>query len=149
MTNKSIFISALAIAIVHFLATSVIAHFISVQIGTHMGQVVAEGLRAASDKNTEEDATRIYENMKRRSDEINNSWKIPELIISLPAKPLMSPLLKEMRQNQVNKLITKEISRDQFRTQGLVIDYAAKFLNSLCLGLLVYIALRTVTSLRR
>ncbi|MBI5076476.1 MAG: hypothetical protein HZB62_15095 [Nitrospirae bacterium] len=145
MTNKKIITIALSVSIIHFVLASVIGHYIAVQIGTEIGQVVVGGLSAASDKaKSEEEATRILQNMKSKSDEIKAKWQIPELIISLPAKPLINPLLKEIRQNQMNKVITKEISRDQFRTQGQFIDYIANFLNSLALGLLVYIALKII-----
>ena len=145
MTNKKIITIALSVAIVHFILTSVISHYIVVQIGTQMGQMVAAGLTDASDKNpakSEEEATRIYQDMKRKRDDIFQSWKIPELLISLPAKPLMNPLLKELRQSQINKFLAKQITRDQFRTQGLLIDYAAILLNSLSFGFLVFIVMK-------
>jgi len=144
MTNKKIINTALAVAVVHFMLTSVIGHYIAVHIGTQMGQVVAAGLEAASENNNKENADRIYQNMKRQTDETKAKWQIPELLISLPAKPVINPLLKDIRQNQMNKVIKKEISRDQFRTQGLIIDYTARLLNSIALGFLVFIALKII-----
>jgi hypothetical protein len=135
----------LFVFIIHFLLTSLIGHYIAVQIGTQMGQVVAENLADASKKNpeeSEEEASRIYQKMKSKSEDVPDSWKVTELLISLPAKPLMSPLLKEMRQNLINRLIAKAITREQFRIRGLIIDYTANFLNSLSFGLLVFIMLK-------
>jgi hypothetical protein len=145
MTHKKFITIALSVAIVHFILTSAVSHYIAVQVGSQIGQIVAAGLIEAGEKktgNAEEEAKRIYQNMKAKSDEIKDRWKIPELLISLPAKPLMNPLLKDFRQIQINKLIAKEITRDQFRTQGLTIDYTANFLNSISFGFLVYIMLR-------
>lgn len=145
MTNKKIITITLSLTIIHFVLTSLIGHYIAVQIGTQMGKIVADGLIEASDKNTdkaEEEANRIHQNMKSKIDGINDNWKIPNLLISLPAKPLINALLKEMRQNQVNKYIAKEITREQFRTRGLITDYTANFVNSLSFGFLVYIMLR-------
>jgi hypothetical protein len=152
MTNKKIITITLSLTIIHFVLTSLIGHYIAVQIGTQMGKIVAEGLIEASDKNTDnadEEAKQIHQNMKSKIDGIKDNWKIPNLLISLPAKPLINALLKEMRQNQMNKYIAKEITRAQFRTRGLITDYSANFVNSLCLGLLLYIGLKLSTKYRK
>jgi len=152
MTNKNIITATISVTIVHFILTSLIGNYIAVQIGTQMGKIVADRLIEASDKNpakSEEEATRIYQNMKSKSDSINESWEIPSLLISFPAKPLITPLLKEMKRNLMNKYITKEITRDQYQTKGLMIDYTVNFLNSLSLGLLVFIVLRTLNQYKR
>jgi len=145
MTNKKILKIALSVTIVHFILTSVIGHYIAVQIGTQIGQIVIGGLQATSGKTTEkseEEATTIYQDMKSKRDAILENWKISELMISLPAKPLLNPLLKKMSQNRINKVISKEITREQFRRQALISVYTANFLNSLSFGFLVYIMLR-------
>ena len=145
MTNKKIITITLSLTIIHFVLTSLIGHYIAVQIGTEIGQVVVGGLAATSDKTkSEEEATTIFQNMKSQSNEIKAKWQIPELIISLPAKPLINALIKDMRQNQMNKYIAKEITREQFKTRGLITDYTANLLNSMVLGLLVYIALKMI-----
>ena len=126
--------------------TSLIGHYIAVHIGTEMGQVIASGLAYPSKNNhpeqSEEESAEIYRKMMNRRGKLLDSWNVAELLISLPAKPLMDPLLKEVRQHQTNKLIAKTIKKEQFRTRGLIIDYSANFLNSLSLGFLVYMALR-------
>jgi len=152
VTNKKIISIALSVAIVHFILTSVIGHYIAVQIGTQMGKIVADSLIEASAKNpdkAEEEANRIHQNMKSKIDGINDNWKIPNVLISLPAKPLINALVKEMKQNQMNKYIAKEITREQFRTRGLITDYTANFVNSLCLGFLLYIGLKLSTKYRK
>ena len=145
MRNKKIIIITLSLTIIHFVLTSLISHYISVQIGTQIGKIVAGGLIEASDNNPDkakEEATRIYKNMETKSDDIKESWKIPQLLISLPARPLITPLMKDMRKQQMNKVIAKEMTREQFRTRGLMIDYTINFLNSLLLGFFVYVGLR-------
>lgn len=117
-----------------------------------MGKIVADSLIEASAKNpdkAEEEANRIHQNMKSKIDGINDNWKIPNVLISLPAKPLINALVKEMKQNQMNKYIAKEITREQFRTRGLITDYTANFVNSLCLGFLLYIGLKLSTKYRK
>jgi hypothetical protein len=149
MTNKKIILIAIAVVMVHFIITAVIGHYISVQIGTQIGQAVISGFTAVSDKNNKEDATTIYQNMKRQSDEIKAKWQIPKVIIALPVKPAIDYLLEDIRQNQMKRYIAKEITKDEFRTRGLITDYAATFLNSLSLGLLVYIVLRILNQYKR
>ena len=115
MTNKKIITIAVSVAIVHFILTSVINHYVAVQIGTQIGQIVIGGFTAVGDKNNKEDATTIYQDMKRKSDEIKAKWQIPKLIISLPAKPAIDLLLKDMRQRQMKRYIAKEIKRNKTR----------------------------------
>ena len=152
MTNKKIIKIALSVAIVHFIITSLVGHFIAVQIGTQMGQIVAGGLTEGSDKNpakAEQEATRIYQNMKRKSEDINSQWKIPLFLISLPAKPGINYLLKDLRKERMKKAMAKEITMEQFKTQALITDYTANFLNSLSLGLLFFFGLKLSDKYRK
>ncbi len=149
MNNKKIINTALVVTAIHFLLTSLVGRYIAVQIGTQMGQVVAGGLTSASAENNKEDAATIYQDMKKQSEAITGKWQLPELLISLPIVPVLKPTLLELRQIRIKKVITKEISRDQFRTQGLIIDYSVRFLNSLSLGLLVFIVLRIFNEKRK
>jgi len=145
MTNKKILIVTLSLTLIHFVLTSFISRYISVQIGTQTGQVVAGGLIDASDNSsdkTQEVAIKIYKNMEAKSNDINTNWQIPQLLISLPARPLVTPLLKDIRKQQINKVIAKKITLEEFRTHGLMIDHAVNLLNSLLLGLLIYVGLR-------
>jgi len=145
MTNKKILIITLSLTLIHFVLTSFISRYISVQLGTQTGQVVAGGLIDASDNSsdkTQEEATKIYKNMEAKSNDINTNWQIPQLLISLPARPLVTPLLKDIRKRQINKVVAKEITLEEFRTNGLMIDHAVNLLNSLLLGLLIYVGLR-------
>ena len=112
-----------------------------------MGKIISDGLIESSDVNRDkanEEATRISQNMESKRDKFNKNWKTPQLIISFPVRPLITSILKDIRKQQVNKVIAKEMTREQFRTQGLVIDYAINLLNSLLLGLLIYIGLRFI-----
>ena len=147
MKNREIITISFIVIIIHFFLTSLIGHYIAVQVGSQIGRTVAEGLIETGEKktnNAEAEAKRIDQNMRAKSDEIKERWQMPELIISLPAKPLFNPFLKEINRNQINKVVAKEISRDQFRTQGFIIHYIANSLNSLSFGFLVYIMLRTI-----
>lgn len=152
MTNKKILIIMLSVTIIHFILVSVIGHYIAVKTGTQIGQIVARGLADTSPKNMKaqgEEATEIYQNMEKTVDGINEHWKIPNLLISLPVKPLMTTFLGELKKKQFNKVISKELTKEQFYTHGRLIEYIANFVNSLSLGLIVYLILRTVKRRRK
>jgi hypothetical protein len=148
ITNKKILTIAFSVTVIHFILTSIIGHYIAVQIGVQTGAVVTGGLEEASKSHdaADEKSAKIYQNMKQKVDAINERWQIPSLLISLPAKPLMNSFLREIKKNQLKMVISKEITRAQFRTRGLIIDYTVNFLNSLSLGFIVYIGLRVLKS---
>jgi hypothetical protein len=152
MTNKKIFAIAFSIAIIHFVLTSVIGHYIAVQIGTQMGQIVASGLIDATEQSpqsSEKRATEIYQDMKMKSGDVIKNWRVPLLLISLPARQLIDHFLQDIRKKRDRMVISKEISLDQYKMQGLMIDYALNLINSLCFGFLLYIMLRIFSQYKR
>jgi hypothetical protein len=148
MENKKIFAIALSVTIIHFVLTSVMGHYIYVKIGTQVGQIVAGGFIETYGKSpqtppqSDEEAKRIYRDMKNRSEDVIENWKLPLFLISLPIKPLLNPFLRDIRDTRMKMVVSKEISKDQFYKWGIVIDYTANFINSLCVGFLVYVILR-------
>jgi len=110
-----------------------------------MGRVVAGGLIEAYEKGpqnpqkSEEEAKRIHQDMKNESEDIIEKWKIPLILISLPIKPLMGPFPKKIRGTRMHMVLAKEISKEQFYTCGIMIDYTANFVNSVALGLIIYV----------
>jgi hypothetical protein len=75
MTNKKIIIITISLTLIHFGLTSFIGHYISVQIGTEMGKIVSDSLIESSlnPGKSNDEATKIYQNIENRSDEINKS----------------------------------------------------------------------------
>jgi hypothetical protein len=142
------FVIALLVALAHFILTSVLGHYIAVKIGTQVGQIAAGGFIETYEKSpqtppqSDEVAKRIYRDMKNKSGDVIENWKLPLFLISLPIKPLMNPFLKNLRDTRIKMVLSKEISKDQFYKWGIVIDYSANFINSLCVGFLVYVILR-------
>lgn len=140
-----IFVIVLLITILHFILTSVIGHYIANQIGTQMGQIVAGGLIEANEspQTSEEEVKRIYQNMKNKGNDIIESWKIPLILVSLPTKPIIYTLLKKFRRTWIyDPAISGDISREQFKRRVIIIDNIVNFINSLSLGLVVYLILR-------
>jgi hypothetical protein len=143
----SLFIVTVIIIILHFAITSMIGHYISVQIGTQMGRVVATGLLENAEADGSEAGT--YEGMKKDTESIFGSWKVPTFLISLPAKPLINPMLKKIRATRIQMLLSKKISKEQFANEGFIIDYTANFVNSLSFGVIVYVILRLFMTHRK
>jgi hypothetical protein len=147
--NNKLIVVALSVALIHFILTSVTGHYIAVQIGTQMGSIVAGGLIEAygkspqqSSQKSEEEAKRIYQNMQTKSDDVTKKWEIPMLLISLPIKQFMKPFLKDIGQESLRMVVSKEISKHPFYARGMMINYAANLVNSFALGLLIYIIIR-------
>lgn len=65
----------LSVTVIHFILTSIVGYYIAVQIGTPMGQIVASGLKEASKSSQapDEEASKIYQNMKKKVDAINET----------------------------------------------------------------------------
>lgn len=115
-----------------------------------MGRIVATGLLENSkgqDSSTAEAHT-IYEGMKRQSEDIVGTWKLPMVLISLPAKPIINPIFKKLRTARIQMLLSKKISKERFITEGFVIDYTANLINSLSLGFVVCVILRLLITRR-
>ncbi len=152
MTNKKILIVTLSVTVIHFLLVSVVGNYIDSQIGNQMGQIVSDGLIMSFEENSqdpEEGTNVIYQGMKTKSEDIIAKWQVPLLLLSLPTKSLMAPLLEKSRRVRVNRLIAKEISKDQFLVRGRITDLVANFVNSISLALLVYIILRLSKQYKR
>lgn len=133
-----------SIIILHFIITSFIGHYISIQIGTQLGQTVGENIVEAfeSPDLSDEDANRIYQNMKNDSDNIIAKWKVPMVLLSLPSKPLTWPLYKKIIKIWLyDPLRSRTISLDQFKKRGMILGNINNGFNSLSFGLLVYLAL--------
>lgn len=146
LKTHTIFILAVAITILHFILTSIVGHYIAIQIGSSTGQVVAEGLIETTEgPSSEKQANGIYQNMENKSNEVISRWKIPLLLISLPIKPVIHPLLNMIRKAWIYEpVLTKTISKDQFITRGIIIENIANGLNSLSFGLLIYLAFKII-----
>ncbi len=110
-----------------------------------MGHVVAGGLVEAYEESpqnlqkSEEEARRISQDMKNRSDDIIQNWKLPLFLISLPIKPLLTPFLKDITYTRMKMVLSGEISKDQFYKWGIIIDRIANIINSLFVGFLTYV----------
>jgi len=149
--TNAIFILAVSITILHFIITSVAGHYIAVQIGSSTGQAVAKGLIESTEnpQSSEKEINERYQDMQSKSDEIISRWKLPLLLISLPIKPVIRPLLNKIKKAWIYEpAFSKQISKEQFKTRSIIIDTGANALNSLAFGLLIYLACRLIWAFR-
>jgi hypothetical protein len=141
----TLFIITISITIVHFILTTIVGHYIAVQIGSSMGQVIANELIKSIEnpKSSEKEINERVQAMKTKGDEMMSRWKIPLLLISLPIKPVIQPLLNEIRRVWMYEpAVSKELSKDQFKTRASIIsiiDTVITGLNSLAFGLLIWL----------
>ena len=146
-THRLLFITIL-LTLFHFAVSSIYGHYIAEKVGAEIGSVVAEGLTKAyaGSESSAETAADIYKGMKTQSDEIYGRWKTHFFILSLPSGPLLNPFWQSVRNNWIySPLLSKEISKDQFRIRGIIIDTTANAVNSFSFGLLLYLLFRLGT----
>ena len=144
-----VFSVAVVVTILHFISMSIARHYIAIQIGSGTGVVVAKGLIEATEApNASEDTQRgIYQSMKDRSDDVISRWRIPLQLTSLPMRPVIDPVLNNIRRSWISEpVVAKRISKEQFRQRMMVIEGIGSGLNSLTLGVIVYVAMKVFRS---
>jgi hypothetical protein len=142
--SRKIITIALSIATAHFFLTSVVGYYVGAHVGAQVGEVVAKGLIEVME-NPGQDADsfvpEVVRNMHNASETILAPWRPIFAVISFPAKPLLRPISSYFWSSRLEALRAKEISREQFRTEATLLDLAVNLLNSLLVGLLVFVAL--------
>jgi len=148
---NTIIIVVFAVTILHFIVTSIAEHYIATQVGSLTGQVTAEGLIEASEKphSSGKDMNKIYQKMKAESNEELSKWKIPSFLISLPIKPVLNPLRKMIVETWIAEPVRdRQISLEQVKSRARIIDNVANGLNSILLGILIYLVYRFILKAR-
>ncbi|HEY3236499.1 MAG TPA: hypothetical protein VGJ84_17405 [Polyangiaceae bacterium] len=143
ISRKTITI-ALSIATAHFFLTSVAGYYVGAYVGGQVGEVVAKGLIEVMEhrgEDAESFGPEVVRNMDNASEAILAPWKPFFAVIAFPAKPLLRPISSHFWRIRLEALRAKEISREQFRTETILLDLALSLLNSLVFGLLVFVAL--------
>lgn len=147
LTNRKIFTITLAVTAIHFVLTSAMGYYIAVHQGKEMGKIVTEGLakilearQKVTPQKAKEVAKRISQDqdMEKKIKELIRRWEIPTILISLPLKHFMKPLLQDLQEERMKKVLSKEISLEQFYTQARIMSLAANLVNSFAFGLLIY-----------
>lgn len=107
--------------------------------------MVADGLaeiwevrQKGSPEKTKEAAQRIIQDIKLKREELLKKWEIPTILVSLPVRYFLEPLLNEVDRETTKKVLSKEITVEQFHRRERLMNVAVNLVNSLALGLLVY-----------
>ncbi len=148
---NAIFFIVLSVAIIHFIFTTLVGNYIATQVGSLAGQIVSKGLIESSEKSSSsgKNVNEIYRDMVTKNSNDFSKWEIPSLLISLPIKPILNPLIKKIRIAWIDEPVrSQKISFDQVKKRGRIIDYLANGLNSLSFGILIYLAYSLMMKVR-
>jgi hypothetical protein len=151
LKTNTIFIVILVGTIMHFIITSIVGHYIATQVGALAGNVIAEGLLETTEKPylQGDDANKIYQSMKTKINEEYSRWEIPSFLISLPIIPVLKPLKKVVEETWVVEPVrVHQISLDEVKRRGSIIDNVANGLNSISFGILIYLAYSLIMKVR-
>ncbi len=148
LINKKNITIALVIVILHFVLTSAAGYYIALHVGKEMGKMVANGLaeiwqvrQKGSPEKTKEAAQRIIQDIKLKREALLKKWEIPTILVSLPIRYFLEPLLNEVDRETTKKVLSKEITVEQFHRRERLMNVAVNLVNSLVLGLLVCVVL--------
>ena len=142
-TNRTLAVVALSIATAHFFITSAVGYVVGAYVGSQVGQVIAQGMIDLMERprqDAESVVTETVHDMASASEAIAAPWKPVFVILSLPVKPLMKPISSHAWSSGLEALRAKDISRTYLRTELILVDLALNLVNSLVLGLLIFVA---------
>lgn len=143
--NKNVLAVVGSVIVLHFLVTSLVGHYVAVEMGSEIGGVVAEGLARtteASNAETREAPRNAYQMMRTESDDVVSRSQLTVLLLSLPVKHVIQPLVSQLRRSWIyDQVVDGKISKGQARRRMFMVDAVITAVNSLSLGVLVYLAL--------
>jgi hypothetical protein len=131
----------LSVSILHFIITMVVGSYISTQVGSSAGQVVAKGIiEAGKEPSSKKNTDQIYQYMIDKSNDELSKWKTPLFLISLPIKPILNPLGKKIKSALIDEPVRlQRISLDQVKERARIIDNIGNGVNSISFGILAYL----------
>jgi len=141
LIKRQYFIVIALIVVVHFVTTSIIVHYISKDIGTKVGQVVAEGIIESYESQEPSNADNIYENMKHEADTMVIPWSTALYISTLPTGPFLEPFWKRISKEWIyTPTLANKLTGEQFKIRIYIVHYFSMGINSLAFGILLYLA---------
>jgi hypothetical protein len=143
--NKKIFTIALAVTAVHFVLTLALDYYIAVQvrdqtekIDKELSDKIFKSPRNYPRQKMKEEVKILSQKIKEKNEELGQRWKIPSFVMSLPITRFISPPLHDFLKKRFDKFLSKEISREQIRTEAILIVGAIYIANSFAFGLFIY-----------
>ena len=141
-----LYVSLLVIA-VHFSVSAMIGYHVANQVGSDTENVVVGAFyvnaNEQSQRLSDQDAHMLYNDMNLRIERNISTWKIPLKILSLPIKPLLKPIRNRLLYSDYQEVVAKRMSPERFLTRRNAFAYLSFFINSVVIGLCVYIGIRT------
>ena len=139
--RRYLIIIAFLVAI-NFIASLIVSHYITQDIGKKMGHIVAEGLNEAYQSQKPSDADKIYKDMRHKADTIiasRNTVIYISYALSLPTEPFLKPFWEWIGKEMITKpALSKEITREQFTFRSYALHYFMIGFNSTILMKLWY-----------
>jgi hypothetical protein len=82
--------------------------------------------------------------ISHKRDEVSSKYTFPTLLISLPIKPIIQPVIEKTKQVWIyNPVIRRQISKEAAETRVVFVQYLTNSLNSAAFCLLVYLICRS------
>ena len=147
LKKHSLLICVLLITLIHFSASNIILNYLSKQVGTQAGQIVAKGIGRAFDGQKETDE--VYKGMMDESESVMSRWNKANFLVSLPAGPVLKPFLKKIKENYLYRpAMSRQITREQFLNRLTIIDKSYRGINSLAFGLFFFFILKLLLNIK-
>jgi hypothetical protein len=126
---------------IHFLASTITLNYLSKQVGTQPGQIVAKGIGRAFDGEKETDE--IHKDMMDEYESVMSRWNKANFLVSLPAGPVLKPLLEKIKENYLYKpAMSRQITREQLLNRLAIIGKSYRGIISLAFGLFFFFVLK-------
>lgn len=143
LKKHSLLLCVLLITLIHFSASTITLNYLSKQVGTQAGQIVAKGVGRAFDGEKETDE--IYKDMMDESESVMSRWNKANFLVSLPAGPVLKPLLEKIKENYLYKPArSRQITREQLLNRLTIIGKSYRGINSLAFGLFFFFVLKVL-----
>ena len=133
------------IIFIHFAISYFVGNYVAKEMGTQMGNIVAESLFNYYHSPDE----KAFKDMKKDANSIVNHWKPIYSVMNFPTAPLINPLKEWVFQKYlIAPFLAGDISREQFKIRGAINDNFSPGINSIAFGLLIFLLIKLFQSCR-
>lgn len=149
-TKNRIVVIAL-VGLAHFIFTLITTNIIAKQIGNDVGNIVVKELTRNHGNIVPSESTvsGAYAEINRVTT-LSQGWEYSLLIVSLPAKSAMQPVAENVRKLWAYEpALSEVITMDQFILRSNIINITVNALNSISLGVVLYLSLMLIDVIRR
>ena len=133
------------VIVIHFTLTYFAGHYVAKEIGTQIGNIVAEN----SSEYYQSFNEKGFKEMKEDANKAVNNWKTIYSVMNFPTAPLVNPLKAwAFHKFLFVPALAGDISREEFKARGAINDNFWAGINSMAFGLLIYVLIKLCHSYR-